>query len=59
MLSGITSGNGLKDTSLLASAPSAHAVGGTATVGADLDLRIPQDTPAGSYSATLTITALS
>jgi hypothetical protein len=59
VLSGFVSGNGLKSASLLASAPSGHAVGGTATLGADLDLRIPQDTAPGTYSATLTITALS
>jgi hypothetical protein len=59
VLPGITSGNGLKDTSVLALAPSNHAVGGTATLGADLDLRIPKDTAAGTYSASLTITALS
>jgi hypothetical protein len=56
--SGITTGNGLKDPSTLASATSGHALG-TATLGADLDLRLPLDTPAGTYSATLTITALS
>jgi len=55
---GIDSGNGLTDSSTLASAPDAHP-NGTATLGADLDLRLPADTTAGSYSATLTITALS
>jgi hypothetical protein len=55
--SGIASGDGLRAASLLASAPVGHAPG-TATVGADLDLRLPAATPAGSYSATLTITAL-
>ena len=59
VLSGFTSGNGLKDTSVLASATAGHVVGGTATLGADLDLRLPKDTAAGTYSATLTITALS
>lgn len=59
VLSGFTSGNGLKDTSALASATAGHAVGGTATIGAGLDLRLPKDTAAGTYSATLTITALS
>lgn len=56
--SGFISGNGLKTSSILASATAAHA-GGTATIGADLDLRLPISTPAGSYSAILTITALS
>ena len=55
--SGFVSGNGLKDASTLASATSGHA-GGTATVGADLDLRLPIATPAGTYAATLTLTAL-
>jgi hypothetical protein len=59
VLSGFVSGNGLTSASLLASATAGHAVGGTATLGADLDLRIPQDTAPGTYSATLTITALS
>lgn len=56
--SGIAGGNGLKDASTLAAAPAGH-VAGTAIVGADLDLRLPADTPAGTYAATLTITALS
>jgi Htaa protein len=56
--SGFISGNGLKTSSVLASGAAAHAAG-AATVGADLDLRLPISTPAGSYSATLTITALS
>ena len=56
--SGFTAGNGLKDASMLASATVGHA-GGTATLGADLDLKLPIATPAGTYSATLTITALS
>ena len=55
--SGFFSGNGLKTSSILASGPAADAAG-TATVGADLDLRLPISTPAGSYSAVLTITAL-
>jgi hypothetical protein len=58
VLSGQVSGNGLKDASVLASATAGHA-GGTATLGADLDLRLPKDTAAGTYTATLTITALS
>jgi hypothetical protein len=56
--SGFVSGNGLKTSSILASASAGHGTG-TASVGADLDLRLPISTPAGSYSATLTITALS
>jgi len=56
--SGFTAGNGVKDASTLASASVGHA-GGTATLGADLDLKLPIATPAGTYSATLTITALS
>jgi len=56
--SGIDGGNGLTDSSVLASAPTSHPPG-SATVGADLDLRLPADTSPGAYSATLTITALS
>ena len=56
--SGYPTGNGLADPSVLAAAPAAHAPG-TATIGADLDLRLPADTTPGSYTATLTITALS
>lgn len=33
--------------------------GGTTVLGADLDLRAPVDTPAGDYSATLTVTLMS
>jgi hypothetical protein len=58
VLSGFVSGNGLKDVSSLASASVGHA-GGTATLGANLDLRLPISTAAGTYSAVLTITALS
>ena len=56
--SGIDGGDGLSVASLLAAAQAGHA-GGTASVGADLDLRLPVDTTPGSYTATLTITALS
>ncbi len=56
--SGIDSGNGLTDSSVLGSAVAGHA-GGTGTLGAALDLRVPVDTPAGTYTATLTLTALS
>lgn len=55
--SGIVSGDGLTVPSVLASAPSGHA-SGTASIGANLDLRLPVDTAAGEYSTVLTITAL-
>ncbi len=55
--SGLIAGNGLADVSPLASAPAGHPKG-SATVGAELDLLIPSSTPAGSYTATLTLTAL-
>jgi hypothetical protein len=55
---GIDSGNGLKDAAVLASATTGHGLG-TAVVGADLDLRIPAGTAPGTYTATLTLTALS
>jgi hypothetical protein len=56
--SGYPTGTGLSASSTLASATAGHA-GGTANLGADLDLRLPVDTEAGTYSATLTLTALS
>jgi hypothetical protein len=56
--SGIDAGNGLKDSAALASAAVGHAKG-TASVGAGLDLRIPVTTDPGTYTATLTLTALS
>ena len=55
--SGLIAGNGLADVSPLASAPAGHPKG-SVTVGAELDLLIPSSTPAGSYTATLTLTAL-
>ncbi len=55
---GITAGNGLTDASTLALAPTGHATG-SVNVGAGLDLRVPANTPAGTYTATLTLTALS
>ena len=55
--SGFVAGRGLSQPALLASAPAGRAPG-SATLGASLDLRVPSTTPAGSYSATLTITAL-
>ena len=56
--SGFASGNGLKDSAVLGSALDGHAKG-TGSVGADLDLRVPSDTAPGTYTATLTLTALS
>ncbi|TAK70659.1 MAG: hypothetical protein EPO13_01945 [Actinomycetota bacterium] len=55
---GIDSGNGLKDSSVLGSAVVGHEKG-TGTLGAALDLRVPVTTAAGTYTATLTLTALS
>jgi hypothetical protein len=55
---GNPTGDGLTVASTLASATAGHA-GGSAVLGADLDLRLPVETPAGTYSATLTLTALS
>ena len=49
---------GLKSPAVLASAAANHGAG-TTVLGAGLDLRIPFSTPAGSYSATLTVTLLS
>ncbi|MDG4792754.1 hypothetical protein [Micromonospora sp. WMMD1082] len=56
--SSITGGAGLSESSALATAPNGHA-SGTASIGADLDLRLPVDTAPGSYTTILTITALS
>jgi hypothetical protein len=56
--SGIDAGNGLKDSGTLGSATAGHAKG-TGTLGAGLDLRVPSTTEAGTYTATLTLTALS
>lgn len=49
---------GLTSASPLASAAASHGSGST-TVGAGLDLQVPVNTPAGNYSATLTVTLLS
>jgi hypothetical protein len=49
---------GLKTAAPLAGAAAAHGAG-TTVLGADLDLQVPVDTAAGSYSATLTVTLLS
>ncbi|MEU8629622.1 metallophosphoesterase family protein [Streptomyces sp. NPDC048669] len=51
-------GDGLALSRGLGSAPQGHARG-TAKLGADLDLRIPDSVQKGGYRATLTITALS
>ena len=56
--SGFDGGDGLTAASILASATAGHPLG-TGTVGAELELRLPVDTEAGTYTATLTITALS
>lgn len=55
--SGYVSGSGLATSRVLGSAGQGHAKG-TATLGADLDLKLPLDTAKGSYRATLTLTAL-
>ncbi|WP_329306180.1 metallophosphoesterase [Streptomyces sp. NBC_01260] len=51
-------GDGLALSRGLGSAPQGHARG-TAKLGADLDLKIPDSVQKGGYRATLTITALS
>ncbi|MGE3621295.1 MAG: YncE family protein [Acidimicrobiia bacterium] len=56
--SGFTGGNGLTVASTLAAADTGHAQG-TATLGAHLDLQVPIATPPGTYTTTLTLTALS
>lgn len=55
--SGLVAGDGLRSPSLLASAPVGRPAG-SATLDAALDLRVPRTTPGGTYTATLTITAL-
>ncbi len=55
---GIDSGNGLKDSATLGSATAGHPKG-TGTLGADLSLKVPAETAAGTYTTTLTLTALS
>lgn len=54
----LTDGAGLTSPVPLAVANNGSSTGGTTVVGADLDLQLPIDTPAGTYSATLTITAV-
>lgn len=56
--SGFDSGDGLSVARTLASADTGHARGAS-VVGADLELKLPLDTPEGTYSATITLTALS
>jgi hypothetical protein len=56
--SGYDGGEGLSVSRGLGSAEQGHDKG-TATLGADLDLKVPGDVATGSYRATLTITALS
>lgn len=58
VVSGFLSGNGLSAPATLASAGPGHEPG-SATVGAELDLQLPIDTPPDTYTAVLTITAVS
>jgi hypothetical protein len=54
----VTAGSpGLKQAATLASA-AANKGAGSATLGGKLDLEVPAETPAGSYSATLTVTLM-
>ncbi|WP_210867956.1 hypothetical protein [Streptomyces tagetis] len=55
---GIDNGDGLTASATLGSATTGHAKG-TGTLGAALDLRLPATTEAGTYTTTLTLTALS
>jgi surface-anchored protein len=54
---GFSSGNGLAGSSVLGTAP-AGSGRGTARLGADLKLELPTQTQAGTYTATLTLTAI-
>lgn len=54
---GLTQGDGLSVPSVLGRAP-AGAGRGTSQLGAALQLQVPSDTPTGSYTATLTLTAI-
>jgi hypothetical protein len=56
--SGFEEGDGLSVARTLAEAETGHARG-SSLVGADLDLQLPLDSPSGTYTATLTLTALS
>jgi len=55
--SGFDEGEGLKQARTLARADEGHARGAS-VVGAELDLKLPLDTPRGTYTATITLTAL-
>ncbi|MFT3796937.1 fibronectin type III domain-containing protein [Microbacterium sp.] len=55
--SGFDSGKGLSISRVLGSAAQGHDKG-SATLGADLDLKLPTETAKGTYRATLTLTAL-
>ncbi|MFT4230742.1 MAG: metallophosphoesterase family protein [Microbacterium sp.] len=55
--SGFDGGKGLSVSRVLGSAASGHDTG-SATIGADLDLKLSTETAKGTYRATLTITAL-
>lgn len=54
---GLAGGTGLTTSSVLGRAPAGAGVG-TTRLGADLDLRVPSNTPTGSYTATLTLTVI-
>lgn len=56
--SGFDGGDGLSAARTLASAPDGHARSAS-VVGADLELKLPLETPRGTYTATITLTALS
>jgi len=58
VVSGFVSGEGLSASSTLGNAPAGHSRG-SALLGADLDLQLPVSVGAGTYNATLTLTALS
>ncbi|MBK8462190.1 MAG: HtaA domain-containing protein [Nigerium sp.] len=58
IVSGFAEGSGLKSSRTLGSAVGGHA-GGSATLGAGLNLQLPLDTAAGDYKGTLTLTAVS
>ncbi|WP_162624811.1 hypothetical protein [Streptomyces cadmiisoli] len=55
---GIDTGDGLTASATLGSATAGHTKG-TGTLGAALDLRVPTTTEPGTYTTTLTLTALS
>ncbi len=57
LASGWDSGSGLKSGAVLGSAADGHATG-SGSLGADLTLKVPAETPTGSYTATLTLTLL-